>query len=432
MAISEASAPDRAAQTSLAFLQALFGDRKERDFAVRLWDGSSWEPSAGQPARFTLTLKHPGALRSMFWPPDDLAMGEAYIYDDFDIDGSMEAVFPLVDDLLADQQLGLTGKLHQAKRLFTLPSQRRSRTSAYGARLHGHEHSIERDRQAVSYHYDQSNAFFAQFLDSRMVYSCAYFESPDEGIETAQARKLDYICRKLRLKPAERLLDIGCGWGGLVIHAARHYGVEAIGVTLSVRQAEFANERIRAAGLADRCRVELRDYREVDEPDGYDKLVSVGMFEHVGEAQLPTYFRHAWRLLRPGGVFLNHGICQNVDQPRQHGRSFVAKYVWPDGELETIGATLRAAEQAKFELRDVESLREHYALTLREWVRRLEAHQDAARSATDEVTYRIWRLYMAGAAYNFSNGALNLYQALLAKPEHGKSGLPLTRADWYV
>jgi cyclopropane-fatty-acyl-phospholipid synthase len=431
MAVREGPATDRAGRESLAFLKVLFGEEQRRDFAVQLWDGTRWEPAPGETARFTLRLRHPGAIRAMFWPPDDLALGEAYIFDDFDIEGSIEAVFPTVDDLLADRKVGLGSRLQQAKRLFTLPAPPKRHAGEHGPRLQGSTHSLERDRQAVSYHYDQSNEFFAQFLDSQMVYSCAYFASPDEGIEAAQARKLDYICRKLRLAPGEALLDIGCGWGGLVLHAARQYGVYATGITLSARQADFANARIAEAGLADRCRVELRDYRELDTEERYDKVVSVGMFEHVGEAQLPTYFRRSWSLLRPGGVFLNHGICQAIGQKAHSGRSFVAKYVWPDGELETIGTTLRAAEQAGFELRDVESLREHYALTLREWVRRLEAHHDVARALKDEATYRIWRLYMAGSAYSFDNGNLNLYQSLFAKPKHGKSGLPLSRSDWY-
>lgn len=431
MVLREATETDRAAQETLAFLKVLFGEEHRRDFAVQLWDGSRWEPTPGEPARFTLQMRHPGALRSMFWPPDDLALGEAYIFDDFDIEGSIEAVFPTVEDLFADRKVGLGGKLQRARRLFTLPTARRHRLATHGLRLRGSAHSLERDRQVVSYHYDQSNEFFAQFLDSRMVYSCAYFASPDEGIEAAQARKLDYICRKLRLRPGEALLDIGCGWGGLVLHAAQQYGVYATGITLSARQADFANARIKEAGLADRCRVELRDYRELDAEERYDKLVSVGMFEHVGEAQLPSYFRRCWSMLRPGGVFLNHGICQAMDDKGHSGRSFIAKYVWPDGELETISTTVRAAEQAGFELRDVESLREHYSLTLREWVRRLEAHHDEVRSLKDEVTYRIWRLYMAGSAYRFDHGNQSLYQSLLVKSEQGQSGLPLSRSDWY-
>jgi cyclopropane-fatty-acyl-phospholipid synthase len=298
--------------------------------------------------------------------------------------------------------------------------------------LSGARHSIERDRLAVTYHYDVSGDFYKLWLDSRMVYSCAYFASPDDDLEVAQERKLDYICRKLRLRPGERLLDIGCGWGGLVIHAAERYGVEAVGITLSGGQAELASERIRRAGLADRCRVEVRDYRQMDDPEGYDKLVSVGMFEHVGEAMLPEYLGRAWRLLRPGGVFLNHGIARSATEPAEGGPSFLDRYVFPDSELVPISTTLRAAEMSDFEVRDVESLREHYALTLRRWVSRLEEHRDEACRAADETTYRIWRLFMSASAYGFEVGRLNLYQTLLVKPSRGESGLPLTRADWYA
>ncbi|HET9918535.1 MAG TPA: cyclopropane-fatty-acyl-phospholipid synthase family protein, partial [Ktedonobacteraceae bacterium] len=265
----------------------------------------------------------------------------------------------------------------------------------------------------------------------RMVYSCAYFATPDDDLDTAQQRKLDYLCRKLRLQPGERLLDIGCGWGGLVIYAAQHYGVEAYGITLSQPQAELAQQRIREAGLTDRCRVEMRDYREVQEREAFAKIVSVGMFEHVGEALLSTYFQQAWQLLQPGGVFLNHGIASNGTQRAQTETSFNQKYVFPDGELVPISTTLRVAELSGFEVRDVESLREHYALTLRHWVRRLEAHAQEARRATDDVTYRIWRLYISGSIYAFLTGRANIYQTLLAKPEHGNSRLPLTRGDWY-
>jgi cyclopropane-fatty-acyl-phospholipid synthase len=274
-----------------------------------------------------------------------------------------------------------------------------------------------------------------------MVYSCAYFHAPDEELDTAQECKLDYICRKLRLCPGQRLLDIGCGWGGLVIHATERYGVDATGITLSRPQAELANQRIAEAGLAGCCCVRVQDYREIDEPGVYDALVSVGMFEHVGAALLPAYFAQAWRLLRPGGVFLNHGIASRAtlawppgqaDKP-QRGPTFSDTYVFPDGELVPINVTLHAAEEAGFEVRDVEGLREHYALTLRHWVRRLEAHHDQAIRFADELTYRVWRLFMSGSAHGFAHGRLNIYQALLIKSDaRGKSGLPLTRDDWYI
>jgi len=292
-------------------------------------------------------------------------------------------------------------------------------------------HSEERDRAAVRYHYDTSNEFFALFLGREMVYSCGYFGSPDEDLDTAQERKLDYICRKLRLQKGDRMLDIGCGWGGLVIHAAKHHGVSALGVTLSEPQARLAAERIAMAGLADRCRVEVRDYRHAGADGSFDAIASIGMVEHVGAEKLPEYFRHAWRLLRPGGVFLNHGIGPKPGHGSERAASFTQAYVFPDSEPVPIGRTTEAAEEAGFEVRDVENLREHYAITLRHWVRRLEERREEAIRMTDETTYRIWRMYLAVAAHDFDLGFNNVYQSLLVKPDDGRSGLPLTRSDWY-
>jgi cyclopropane-fatty-acyl-phospholipid synthase len=291
---------------------------------------------------------------------------------------------------------------------------------------------MRRDRQAVTYHYDVSNAFYSLWLDKRMVYSCAYFTSPDDDLDTAQEKKLDYLCRKLRLQHGNRMLDIGCGWGGLVIHAARNYGVEAHGITLSGPQADLANERIRQMGLSAHCKVEVRDYREMDAPESYDKLVSVGMFEHVGEPLLREYFQAAFRLLRPGGTFLNHGIASNSGIPAIPGPSFSDYYIFPDGELLPLGTTLHAAEAIGFEVRDVECLREHYVLTLRKWLERLDSRREDVCGATEERTYRLWRLYLAGATHKFRTGRNSVYQTLLSKPFHGNSGLPLTRGDWYA
>ena len=265
-----------------------------------------------------------------------------------------------------------------------------------------------------------------------MVYSCAYFATPELSLDEAQIAKLEMICRKLRLRPGQRLLDVGCGWGGLAMYATRHYGVEVLGITLSQPQADLANQRIKAAGLERHCRVEVRDYRELDDSRPFDALVSIGMFEHVGAALLPIYFKKAISLLKPGGVFLNHGISRRLtDKPDRRG-SFSDAYVFPDGELEPISESLLAAEEARLEVRDVESWREHYALTLRHWVNRLEAHYQDALKFVDEVTYRVWRLYMAGSSHGFHSGRLNVYQSLLVKPTaEGPSGLPSTRADWY-
>ena len=420
---------DPAAQANLAFLQDLLKDYRPRDFAVRCWDGAVWEPEPGQPARFTLVLQHPGAVRRMFWPPRQYTLGEAYIYNDIDIEGDIHAFF-IVISYLREMRKGVLKRLRWLRKLLAMPGDKRVRAGRQAAELQGATHSQERDRQAISYHYDVSNDFFKLWLDSRMIYSCAYFADANEDIDRAQERKLDYICRKLRLRPGERLLDIGCGWGGLVLHAAQRYGVQAVGITLSKAQVELAQQRIREAGVQDRCRVDYQDYREVS--GTFDKLVSIGMFEHVGGTMLPRYFQQAYALLRPGGAFLNHGVALSGWLRKPPNQPFSQRYVFPDGEVTPIHATLKAAEQARLEVRDVESLREHYVLTLRQWVRRLETNADEARRVTDEATYRIWRLYMAGGADGFQSGRANIYQTLLVKPDRGASGLPLNRADWYT
>jgi cyclopropane-fatty-acyl-phospholipid synthase len=419
-----------AVDATLDFLGELWAGYP-RDFAVRLWDGTVLEPVDGAEPRFTLVLRHSGALRAMFWPPGELTLSDAYLYDDFDVEGDLEAVFPLADHLLLEGG-GIAERLRRIRRLRALPAERRPRVGRERAHVRGRRSSLERDRQAIAYHYELPAEFYALWLDRTMAYSCAVFESPDEDLDTAQRRKLDYVCRKLRLRPGERLLDVGCGWGGLIIHASGGFGVDALGVTLSHGQAEVASARIREAGLAERCRVERRDYREVDEPEGFDKLVSVGMYEHVAEAALPEYFRDTWRLLKPGGVFLAHGMAIFPGTAPRAGASFMNTYVFPDYELVPVSTMLRAAEEAGFEVRDVESLREHYVLTMRHWLRRLEAGRERAIALTNEPTYRVWRLTLAGCAYGFASGRMNVYQALLAKPDRGVTGLPLSRADWYA
>ncbi len=430
MSVQGVLGSDPAVGASRAFLEELLSRYGVRDFAVRFWDGTTWEPDAGQPALFTLVLRHPGSVRKMFWPPNRVALAEAYLYDDLDIEGDILAFLRLVN-YLRSRRWNWRQRWRMARQLFRLPLVHRPRVGRQAARLRGAVHSIERDRQAISYHYDVGNDFYRLWLDQRMIYSCAYFACPDDDLHAAQEHKLDYICHKLRLKPGERLLDIGCGWGGLVVFAAQHYGAQAVGITLSRPQVEYARQTIRQAGLEDRCRVEYLDYREIDEPQGFDKLASIGMLEHIGESMMPTFFRCAWHLLKPGGVFLNQAITLHAHTPIPRGRFFAHQYVFPDGELRPVSTTLRHAEAAGFEVRDVESLREHYFRTLRCWIAGLEAQADAARKLTDDVTYRVWRLYLAGAADGFQRGKFNLHQELLAKPDGGVTGLPMTRADWY-
>ncbi len=412
---------------TLQLLEKLFSGHSDR-FRVRLWDGSYWPDES--PKRATVALNHPGALRAMLLPGTEIALAEAYLFNDVDIEGDFLTVFEWADDL-ARQTASFKRKLSLSRDLLRLPNQANPRVSRRGtAKLSGKRHSLERDRQAVAYHYNVSNDFYALFLGQRMVYTCAYFRTPEDSLDQAQEQKLEHICRKLRLKPGQRLLDIGCGWGGLVQYAAEKYGVDATGVTISKPQVELANQRIQAAGLDGRCRVELRDYREVNEP--YDVLVSIGMFEQVGEDQLPVYFQHANRILRPGGVFLNHGIASRVHEPTWVPQDFSDAYVFPDGELSPISHTLRVAEESGFEVRDVESLREHYILTLARWVRNLENRHADSLTHVDEPTYRVWRAYMSASEFGFRSGRLNLYQSLLFKPSGpGPSGLPLTREDWY-
>jgi cyclopropane-fatty-acyl-phospholipid synthase len=423
-------APSEYVRTSIRILHEIFKNYHPRDFAVRFWDGTVWNQEPGFPARFTLVIQHPGALRKMFLRLDELSLGEAYIYDDFNIEGDIEAAFRMAEQLLL-MPLTVVEKFHLGTQLLKLPSNGKTREGRQAAQLTGARHSKERDRQAVSYHYNVSNDFFSLWLDPQMIYSCAYFNSLTENLNLAQERKLDYICRKLRLKEGDRLLDVGCGWGGLIRHAAKRYGVRAVGVTLSEPQAQLAMERIQRDNLAKLCKVEICDYRDIEDDQGFDKIVSVGMFEHVGQSKLQEYFEKMWGLLKPGGTFLNHGIAKGFKQVQKDGGSFADKYVFPDSQLLPIYITLQIAEKSGFEVRDVENLREHYMLTLRTWLQRLEKHYVEAVQLTDETTYRIWRLNNAGSAFGFESGRLAIFQTLLLKSIHGENPLPLTRGDWY-
>lgn len=426
--------PERAVDETIRALEVLLAPVAPREFAVRLWTGAVLPPSPGHVARFTLVFTHPAALLRTLWPPGELTAAEAFVRGDWDVEGDLVAALALRDRVRPGlRELGallpLVPALLRGAALAAAP--------ARAARLRGGKHTPARDAAAVRHHYEAGNDFYALWLDRRMVYSCAFFPEPDASLDAAQEAKLELVCRKLHLAPGERLLDVGCGWGGLVTWAAERHGASVLGVTLSESQAALARERIAARGLADRCRVEVLDYRALA-GETFDKVVSVGMVEHVGVARLPDYFRQMFRLLRPGGLFLNHGISPAV--PRDHGLratllregGFVQRYVFPDGELPFLHETADAAVAAGLELRDVESLREHYALTLRHWLRRLEARRADAEREVGATAYRIWRLYLAGAANDFERGQNTVFQALYVKRDRGASGLPLTRDGWYA
>jgi cyclopropane-fatty-acyl-phospholipid synthase len=419
---------ERSTAKAMALVHELLREYHPRDFAVALWDGTRWDPEPGSFCRFTWHINNPGALRATLRSERQAALGEAYARGDFDVSGDILAIFSLAE-YLAKKRFTAAEKLRLLPLLLTLPEE--SHDFDLPAKIGGRLHSKTRDRQAVSFHYDLSNDFYQLWLDPQMVYSCAYFSSADDSLDDAQRQKLDYVCRKLRLQPGERLLDIGCGWGGLIMHAAREYGVNAIGITLSEEQLRLAQNRIAEAGLESRCKVRLLDYRDAVQLGEFDKLVSVGMIEHVGENRLPEYFQNAYGLLAPGGVFLNHGIARAGDREKLAEPTFTDEFVFPDGDLVPISTTLRCAEQSGFEIRDVENLREHYFLTLCHWLRRLEASAAEARRIIGETKYRLWRLYLAGSAYYFQTGKLGLYQSLLTKNRKGKSPVPLRREDWY-
>lgn len=426
---------NRGKERTISILNRLFGEYSGPAFNVQFWDGSTWDKLSDQSPQFTLVLNHPGALKHMFLPPTERSLGEAYVNKDFDLEGDIYQAFD-VGEHIQNQKWAIAETLWYAWHLWNLPDKGSFHTKSDSAQVSGEIHSLDRDRQAVSYHYDVSNDFYALWLDKNMLYSCAYYPEKGLDIHSAQEKKMEYICKKLRLKSGERLLDIGCGWGGQIIHAAKHYGVKAVGITLSENQAEWARNRIEEEGLEGQCEVKLMDYREIPPGTSYDKIVSVGMVEHVGREKLLTYFKQAYRLLEPQGLFLNHGIASMDTDPnrkRPTEESFGDNYVFPDGELVLINTMLRYAEEAGFEVLDVESLREHYAQTLRHWVHRLEGRHQEALQHVEETTYRIWRLFMSGSARGFEVGRLNLYQSLLGKPSKtGKSGLPRTRKDLYM
>jgi cyclopropane-fatty-acyl-phospholipid synthase len=432
--VRRGTASDRGADLASDLLIRLFR-HLETGLVLRLWNGRALRVGQGAPdpePPFALVFRHPRAVWSMVLERDPLYLAEAYFRGDIDIEGDFFAALTLKDHL---QSIRLSagdrlGALVTALRLRALDES--GPTSGRLQTLAVKHHSKSENRDAIHFHYDVSNDFYALWLDRAMVYSCAYFESPDLDLDQAQYAKLEHICRKLLLRPGQRLLDVGCGWGALVIHAAKHHGVQAHGITLSNRQLEVARRRIAEAGLEDRVTVELRDYRDLPGNEVYDKISSVGMFEHVGLRNLPLYFSTIHRLLKPEGLFLNHGITHKAEGwTRNLSTEFINRYVFPDGELDTISNIQQVMEREEFEIADVEAWRPHYALTLRAWVARLEVHHAEALNYVNESTYRVWRLYMAACALEFESGGIGVYQVLAAKRSAGPAALPLTRRFMY-
>jgi cyclopropane-fatty-acyl-phospholipid synthase len=377
--------------------------------AVKLWNG---ETIAGSESpSIELTLKSPSAM-SLFLRPNLSHLAESYVKQEIDVRGDIRHIVRLL------------AKVFQGD----------SSAPSWTDRLNVFRHTKASDSKAVRYHYDVSNDFYRLWLDKRQVYSCAYFKTLDDSLDLAQEQKLDHLCKKLDLQPGERVLDIGCGWGAFLFWAAERYDVRCVGITLSERQHAHVQEQIAACGLGDRVEVRLQDYRDVSEDAPFDKIVSVGMFEHVGVRMLPTYFSKIFQLLKPGGVVMNHGVTASTFDGEQasSGNDFIEKYVFPDGELTHVSKVIEVMARQGLEVLDAESLRRHYAQTLWHWVSGLEAHQEEARHIVGEDKYRIWRAYLGGFAYAFEANWDNIYQILAAKPlPDGSLDYPLTRDHLY-
>lgn len=402
-------------------LDALFRDYDQSPFLLCTpeWE---WRSSGTAQPEFTLKITNHATMDALLHHPNEITLGEAYIHGDIEIEGDLFAALQMADYVF-HQPLALSsaGVLRVDHAL----------TGMTDWILHGRDHSRRRDRSAISYHYDKPPQFFRPWLGPTMVYSCAYFRDLADDIDIAQTNKLELICRKLQLRPEDSFLDIGCGWGSLLLHAMQNYGVKACGVTLSQEQARFAIERVREAGFDSGCVIELEDYRDLPRHAArFDKLASVGMVEHVGLENLRQYFQIAYNLLQPGGLFLNHGIGRAYHSPTPRD-SFIHKYVFPNGELVPLHQTIACAEEAGFEVRDVENLREHYAQTLRLWVRALQQDRAEILSIVPETTYRIWLLYMAGSAVAFDRGDIFVDQVLLRRVDRRTYSRPRTRETWY-
>lgn len=399
-------------------------DGYEGPVAIQLWDGRLFKGS--EDIQCVLHIYHPGILRDLIVHRDLVRLAQAFLAGHIDVTGDFETLFRL-DSHLTNFKPGFRQCLQLVFDALRLPAIRKYH---FDSRVKAGRSRQKNSRKTISHHYDVGNDFYRLWLDDNMVYSCAYFRDPEQPLDEAQQDKLDYLCRKLRLEPGQSVLDIGCGWGALILWAAQHYGITAHGITLSKEQQELANERIRKAGLEDRVRIELRDYRDLADKAVYDRVVSVGMFEHVGVNNFPQYFGKIKQVMKTEGLFLNHGITRNTGWDKTPLTRFMNQYIFPDCELARISDVSDAMEKAGFEIIDVESLRRHYALTLRRWVKALEASKNKATDITSREVYRLWHLYMAGCAYYFEEGSINLHQILVGH-QLDHIPVPLRRDDLY-
>ena len=407
--------------------------------SVRLWDGSRHPLGAHVTGPFEISIAHPGVIGGMLrWPTLDNLI---HFYVDKDIDFSGGTLIDFGQQLLASRRalrskdmnrLGLIAKLAPFLLSFGAKS---GEGQAFSGDAIGEKKSTRNNEAYIRFHYDLSNDFYALFLDPEMVYSCAYYADWGNDLAKAQHDKLDMICRKLRLKPGDKLLDIGCGWGGLVCHAVKNYGVTATGITLSEEQIDFARDKVKALKLQDKITLEFTDYINVN--GSFDKIASIGMYEHIGLKNIDSYMRKVRSLLNEDGIFLNHAITRRAPKPSILGRRMrpeqkaIARYIFPGGALDDIGHSVTAMERAGFEVCDVEAWREHYARTCKLWCERLTAERDKAIALVGEEKYRIWVVYLAGCSLAFQRGSARIFQTVATKSAKGKSPLPPTRADLY-
>ena len=405
------------------------------------WDGSATGPLEGVGR---VVVRSPDALRRVLWSPNELGLARAFVTGELEVEGDLCAMLRVLRDA-AGLERDKYARRRVARLRKTVPSLLTSpasaaRVGALGlppprppeeAHLSGWRHSRTRDAAAITHHYDVGDDFYRLVLGPAMTYSCARFEVPEMSLEDAQRSKHDLICRKLRLheRPGLRLLDVGCGWGSMVLRAAEAYGAKAVGITLSVAQAAYAKARVEAAGLGARVEVRLQDYRAL-RGESFDAISSIGMFEHVGSARMDQYFATLYRLLKPAGRLLNHAISKPGGS-KMRGAGFINRYIFPDGDLIDVGEVVKGMQRAGLEVRDVENLREHYCLTLRAWVSNLEASWDEAVAMAGERRARAWRLYMAASANAFEEGKIAVHQVLGVRcGPGGESGMPPTRAAW--